>query len=145
MENAHAPLTELDPLVGVWRIGTSFDAGGATVAETAFEWLGDRQFLVQRWHVDHPDAPDGIALIGAGPAPGSYVQHYFDERGVERDYDMTFADGRWTLTRIVPGFSQQYVGELSADGSTITGHWDMSDDGTNWQRDFDLTYTRVAT
>ena len=26
----------------------------------------------------------------------------------------------------------------------ITGRWEQSDDGTQWEPDFDLTYTRVA-
>jgi hypothetical protein len=42
------------------------------------------QFLIQRWEVDHPDAPDGLAVIGA--ADDGYVQHYFDSRGVARVY-----------------------------------------------------------
>ncbi|MGH2992653.1 MAG: hypothetical protein ACRDL1_03860 [Solirubrobacterales bacterium] len=29
-----------------------------------FEWLPGERFLVQHWEVPHPDAPDGIAIIG---------------------------------------------------------------------------------
>jgi hypothetical protein len=55
---------ELDLFVGTWRMTASFTEIGAPQAETSFEWLEGRRFLVQRWHVDHPDAPDGIAIIG---------------------------------------------------------------------------------
>jgi CBS domain-containing protein len=33
---------------------------------------------------------------------------------------------------------------LSEDGNTISGAWEKSDDGSTWEHDFDLTYTRVA-
>ena len=46
-----------------------------------------RAVLVQRWEVEHPAAPDGIALIGAGPGNGDYLQHYFDSRGVARVHE----------------------------------------------------------
>lgn len=41
-----------------------------------------RRFLIQRWEVDHPEAPDGIAIIGFDPDKGGLRQHYFDSRGV---------------------------------------------------------------
>jgi hypothetical protein len=33
---------------------------------------------------------------------------------------------------------------INEDGSTITACWEKSSDGTNWEHDFDLTYTRVT-
>jgi hypothetical protein len=142
-DNEHAPMTELDVLVGTWTMEARF-VGEPPRAETTFEWLGDGQFLIQRWLVDHPDAPDGIAIIGAGAEPGSYLQHYFDSRGVERVYEMTLAGREWTLARAGGDFSQRFVGTVSEDGDTIIGHWAIAEDGATWRRDFDLTYTRVA-
>ena len=112
-------------------------------AEATFEWLEGRRFLIQRWQVDFPAAPDGIAIIGPGDAEGTYRQHYFDSRGVERVYEMTLEHGVWRLWRIAPGFSQRFTGRLDPAGDTITGTWEQSDDATTWERDFDLTYTRV--
>jgi hypothetical protein len=33
-------------------------------ARVMFEWMGKKTFLVQRWTVPVPEAPDGLALIG---------------------------------------------------------------------------------
>src|SRR3954447_1095323 len=91
-------MEELDIFIGAWDLETSFARGAdAPDARTTFEWLEGRRFLIQRWSVDHPDAPDGIAIIGADPAGDGYLQHYFDSRGVERVYEMQLADGVWTL------------------------------------------------
>jgi hypothetical protein len=92
-------------------------------AHTTFEWLSGQRFLIQRWEVDHPDAPDGIALIGVDPARGAYQQHYFDSRGVVRRYDMTFSGEVWTLARrgTAPDFSQRFTGRFSPDGDSIVG------------------------
>jgi hypothetical protein len=79
---------------------------------------------------------------------GSYVQHYFDSRGVARLYAMTFDGRTWTLERTKPDFSplgscQRFTGSISDDGTAIDGEWQNSDDGRQWTRDFGLTYARV--
>jgi hypothetical protein len=139
----------LELLVGRWDMTPAFAAGEGTspFAVTTFEWLEGRRFLIQRWTVDHPDAPDGIAVIGSDPATSCYVQHYFDSRGVARVYDMTLADGTWTLERIAgpPDFSQRFIGRFDDSGQSILGQWDRSDDnGSTWIEDFGLAYRRVV-
>jgi hypothetical protein len=68
-----------------------------------FAWLPGRKFLIRRWEVPVPDAPDGIAVIGADPErEGEYLQHYFDSRGVARLYKMSFENGVWKLWRDEP-------------------------------------------
>ena len=103
-------------------------------------------FLIQRWTVDNPDAPDGIAIIGAGERPGRLRQHYFDARGVHRIYEMTFSDGIWRMWREAngPPGAQRFSAEVSADGWTISGRREIAPDGHSWRTDFDLTYRRVG-
>ena len=138
-------IEELDVLVGRWAMSSSLSGDAGLQAETTFEWLQGRRFLIQRWHVDHPDAPDGIAIIGPAGTEGTFEQHYFDSRGVARLYGMTLAEGIWKLWRSVdpPDFSQRFTGTLDEAGETISGTWEISRDGATWDRDFDLTYTRV--
>jgi hypothetical protein len=138
-------LEELDVFVGAWRMTASLaPEGEEPEAETSFEWLEGRRFLVQRWRVDHPAAPDGIAVIGWDDERGTYLQHYFDSRGVARVYEMSLADGVWKLERMHPGFSQRFTGTFDESGDTITGAWESSADGSTWEHDFDLTYTRAS-
>jgi hypothetical protein len=142
-------LDDLEAFVGQWRMVPSFTPTGQTApdAATTFEWLSGKRFLIQRWEVDHPDAPDGIAIIGVDQAKGTYLQHYYDSRGVERTYHMTFVDGLWTLERIAeqPDFSQRFTGRFSHGGDSIVGRWESSTDrGASWSPDFDLTYTKVG-
>jgi hypothetical protein len=139
-------MDSLDQLVGTWHMSSSLPSDGEPPhAETRFEWLEGGRFLIQRWRVDHPAAPDGIAIIGAGEAEGTYRQHYFDSRGVERVYEMTLVDGVWKLWRLAsaPDFSQRFTGTFDAAGDTISGTWELSSDGSAWEHDFDLTYMRV--
>src|SRR5258706_337933 len=58
---ARRPLDELDIFVGEWIMTTSLvpDPADAPRARISFEWLTGRRFLMQRWEVEHPDAPDG--------------------------------------------------------------------------------------
>lgn len=151
MTNSGDPLEALEPFVGEWRITASFDDTPATDAgaRVSFAWLPGGRFLIERWEVPVPEAPDGIAVIGADPErDGRYLQHYFDSRGVARVYKMSFEHGAWKLWRDEPDFSpldfsQRYTGTFSDDGKTIAGRWEICHDGTTWEKDFDLTYTKL--
>jgi hypothetical protein len=144
---AQKALEPLDVFVGEWSMATSLapNAADAPRARTTFEWLPGRRFLIQRWEVELPEAPDGIAIIGFDPDRATLLQHYFDSRGVARVYVMTFAGKVWTLERFAaaPDFSQRFNGRFDEDAKTIVGRWELSSDGLSWNDDFDLRYTRV--
>jgi hypothetical protein len=134
----------LDPFVGEWSIEVGFaEAPPGGGARMWFEWLGEK-FLVQRWEVPVPEAPDGIAVIGYDEKAGHYRQHYFDSRGVARVYEMTLEGGEWKLWRDAPGFSQRFTGTFSGDGQTISGAWEINTDDATWEKDFDITYRRIG-
>jgi hypothetical protein len=83
-----------------------------------------------------------IAIMGAEP-DGSLAQKYFDNRGVHRIYQMSLGSGAWKVWRESRGFWQRYTRTLSPDGKTIAGAWERSPDGSRWEHDFDLTYTKI--
>jgi hypothetical protein len=132
----------LEPFIGEWNVEASLAPG--VVGHATFEWALDRQFLAQRSEVPGP-IPDGLMIIAADG--DAYLQHYFDSRGVVRLYRMTFSDGVWTLSRDAPDFSpldfsQRFTGTFGDDDDTIRGRWETSADGSSWELDFELTYTR---
>jgi hypothetical protein len=136
-------LDHLEPLVGEWRV--EIDAprhvDEPVTGTSSFEWLGDRGFLVNRSTVDHPLFPDGLVVIGGDPVR----YHYFDSRGVQRLYDISFEDGELVIERNDPDMVQRYVGRLSEDGTRIEGSWQFSEDGgSTWKTDFEGTYVRVS-
>ena len=145
---------ELDALVGEWTMEAGPPDGPKWPGEgrLSFEWLEGRTWLVQRWHVDLPEAPDGIAIIGAKDAPASgeesaagdeLLQHYFDSRGVHRVYEMSLSGGVWKMWREGEPFDQRFEATISEDGKTIAGRWERTEDG-EWIVDFELTYTKVS-
>jgi hypothetical protein len=144
-------IERLAVFVGEWSLVAEFkDVPPADLgARVVFEWMPGERFLVQRWEIPIPEAPDGIAIIGADPeSEGTYLQHYFDSRGVARIYRMSFSDGVWKLWRDSPdfsplNFSQRYTGTFTDEDRTISGSWEICHDGTTWEHDFDLTYTKV--
>jgi hypothetical protein len=133
-----AALKRLDVFVGEWAMDSSGDV------RSRFEWVLEGRFLSQSLDVPHPEAPNMFALIGVGADGSAYLQHYFDSRGVVRLYQMSLAGGVWKLLRESPGFSQRFTGTFSDDRKTIQGRWEKSSDGTKWEHDFDLIYTKVA-
>jgi hypothetical protein len=143
----NAAMERLNVFIGEWTLAASFSAApGQDAGRAVFEWILDRQFMVERSEV--PGAPDSIAIVGFDPNRGAYTQHYFDSRGIARVYAMNLSDGVWTLLRDSPDFtplefSQRFTGTFSSDGKSINGRWETSGDGSTWEHDFDLTYTKV--
>jgi hypothetical protein len=144
-------LAPLEPLVGEWSVEALFP--GAPPSDlrgrTVFEWMTGGNFLVQRWEVPIDEAPDGLAVIGVDGSGAAYLQHYFDSRGVARVYAMSFDDGVWKLSRTTADFSpldfsQRFTGTFGDNGRTIRGRWELCHDGSIWEHDFDLVYTRVG-
>ena len=135
----------LEALVGEWAMEAGPPGGppwpGA--ARVTFEWLEGAPLLIERWQVDLPEAPDGVAVIGCDGMSGTYYQLYTDERDVQRVYEMSLSDGMWTLRRDGKPFSQRFKGRFSADGNMINGRWEIAHDGESWETDFELTYTKI--
>ena len=144
-------MERLEALIGEWSIEVSLPGAppGDIGARVSFEWMPGKQFVVQRWQMPVPEAPDGLAILGFNEPRDTFLQHYFDSRGVARVYEMSFGDGEWKLWRDSEDFSpldfsQRYTGRFTDDGQTIEGAWEIAHDGTTWEHDFDLTYRKLS-
>jgi hypothetical protein len=151
MNDRHPALARLDVLVGRWAVQPKVPGVGA--AWTEFSWQDGGAYLHQFADVDSiPDDTPPLwrdnapfpttAVIGLDDAGDEFTMLYADGRNVHRVYRMTLADREWRVWREAPGFNQRFIGTISADGDTIDGQWEMSEDGSTWNVDFELTYTR---
>src|SRR6059058_707296 len=141
---AEEALKKLEPLLGEWRM-TATPPGGEPwpgEARASFEWHDSGAHVVERWTVDMPEAPDGVAIIGCDAADGTYYQLYSDDRGVCRVYQMSIGAGEWKLWREGEPFAQRFTGRFEDGGDKIAGRWERTDDGA-YVTDFDLVYRRV--
>jgi hypothetical protein len=139
-------VADLRDFVGDWELAVDLPGAEGIRGHVLFETMGE--ILIQRTTVPIAEAPDTNSVV-VTEDDRSYIQHYFDSRGVARLYAMTFDGRTWTLERTEPDFSpldfqQRYVGRFTDDRATIDGEWQTSADGQTWSRDFRLTYKRVA-
>jgi len=143
---AEDALRRLDVLVGEWTFeatwpdGRTWPGGG----HVTIEWHSSGAHLIQRGTAELPEAPDNVSVIGCDDANGTYVQLYTDERGVCRVYDMSIGGGEWKLWRQGEPFAQRFTGTFSDDGNTITGRWEIAEDGATFVTDFDLVFRRTV-
>lgn len=146
---ASLPNPALEPfsaLVGTWKtVGTHpLMPGIALHGRTSFAWIEDGAFLIMHSEIDEPGIPTGIAIIGSDDAVGTCSMLYFDERRVSRVYETAMRDNVWHWWRNTPGFSQRFTCTLAEDGRTMIAKGEMSRDGSPWEGDLELTYTRVG-
>jgi hypothetical protein len=136
-------LKQFDILVGEWKMVGTHPAFPATAhGHSSFAWLREEALLL--WHFDWegPGPPSALSVIGHDDSVETCSMLYADERGVARIYQMSLEGGVWQMWRESPGFSQRMTGTVSSDGNTITCHGELSRDGSHWEQDLDVTYTR---
>jgi hypothetical protein len=146
-------MEEFEPLIGAWHgEGTvPIDPPMRITSEAEVRRLGE--FIVFSSVGEPAEVPDTISIIGGAPAGQPQPMHYFDSRGVKRLYLTAVEGSTWTIWRAPgedwngpdgPGFNQRFIGELSADSSTLKGRWErgIGDAGTEWELDFPINYSR---
>jgi hypothetical protein len=135
-------------LVGSWRTGGwTREAPGAPAARIdatdSYEWLPGRFALLHRVDARVGDQKvEGAEIIGYDPARGSYVTQYFGSDGPTA-YEANLSEEDGTLAWRMRSESNRFTGTFSADGDTITGHWERLQ-GLTWLPWMDITLTRQA-
>jgi hypothetical protein len=141
---AEKALRELDILVGEWAVKATWPSGESWPGRATFEWLDSGRLLLVRGSLEHPEAPDYVAVIGCDAANGTYYQLYTDERDVCRVVQMAIGGGELRFWRDGEPFSQRFNATFSDDGNTLTGYWELAEDGKTFAKDFDMVYERVS-
>lgn len=141
----NSALKPLSVLVGTWSTtGTHPLVPGTTFhGRTSFAWMAGGAFLIMQSEIDELEIPSAIAIFGTDDATGECSMLYFDERGVSRRYEVSLQDNVWTWWRNAPGFAQRCATTIAPDGRTMASRGQYSRNGTDWEPDLELTYTRV--
>lgn len=132
-------------LVGEWKtIGTHPKLPGVTLrGHTSFNWMEGGAFLIMHSKIDGGKIPTSIAIFGSDNTKSEYFMLCFDERKVSRKCEVAFNDNVLKWWRSAPEFSQRYTFTFTDNNNTIISKGEMSENGTTWEQDLDLTYTRV--
>jgi hypothetical protein len=132
-------------LVGEWQTTGShpYLPGAVLRGRVSFDWLEGGAFLIMRSEIDEPHVPDGVAIFCSDNVAQKFYMLHFDERGVSRLYDVTMAGNQLTWSRDEPSFSQRAVITIEDAGNKMISKGEMSRDGAAWEKDLELTYTRI--
>lgn len=141
-------LEKLDGLVGEWTTTISnawfLEPPGAQVpGSTVVEWIGESFLVIRSDFAGGQHAHSEMTFVlGRSDPNNAYIALYHDDRGVCREYAMTFDGELWTMTREDPDMHQRFIADVDTD--RILGRWEASEDqGKTWRKDFDLTYERA--
>lgn len=141
-------MAKLGGLVGEWTMTMSdawfVEPPGTTVpGTTTIAWLGESLLVVRSEFGGGRHVHSEMSLVlGRSDPNDRLVALYQDDRGVCRQYAMTFDGGHWTMTREDPDFHQRFIADVEKD--RILGRWEASEDaGKTWRKDFDLTFERA--
>ncbi len=142
---ANPALKAFGVLVGKWKaVGTHPEVPNIILhGNSSFNWIEGGAFLTWYSEIDYKGFPKGVAIFGSDDTTKKYFMLYFDERKVSRKYEVSFQKNVLKWWRNTPEFSQRYTWTLADDGNTIIGKGELSKGGTAWEKDLDLTYTRI--
>jgi hypothetical protein len=123
-------------------LGTHPAFSAAAHGTSTFEWLVEDALLV--WHFDweQPGPPSAVSVIGRDDSEDGCCVLYSDERGVGRIYQMKLEGSVWEMWRLSAGFSQRMTGNFLDDGNTISVRGQLSRDGSHWEPDLDVIYSK---
>jgi hypothetical protein len=146
-------MKDFEPLIGEWRVEGEIPLEPLmkVSGEAKIERLGE--FIVFSSMSEPAEMPDSLSIIGGAPEGEPQPMHYFDSRGVKRMFLTAIEGSTWKIWRAPgedwngpdgPGFNQRFIGELSADGSTIAARWErgIGAAGDQWELDFPINYSR---
>jgi len=139
-------LDQFDILLGEWTIVGNHPMMSYSIhGHSSFEWLKEGALLVWRsdWEPDQP-VPSGYSIIGHDDTVDVCTVLYTDIRGVARIYQMSLVDGIWKMWRDSADFSQRMTGTFSDNNRTITCKGELSRDGSTWEPDLSVTFTRKS-
>jgi len=137
MTKSNSALDLFDVVLGKWTVQSQryAEERGRMTAERiedgAFLRLRDDMFFATTWIIGSDDSADECGCL------------YHDARGIRRVYRTSIVEGVWRIWRNDPGFSQQFIGNIATSGQAIAAEWQSSPDGSKWETDFDLTYTKA--
>jgi hypothetical protein len=139
-------LAVFGPLIGEWTtVGHHSMIPGVTLqGRTVFDWHEGGAFLRIHSEIEEPGIPTAVALIGSDNAVEGFHMLYFDERAVSRHFEVAMEGAVLRWWRTAPGFSQRFTLTVAPDGDTLHGVSELSKDDRTWEKDLELTYTRVA-
>ena len=136
-------LRSLDVLVGKWNVTLEFksDPANRGTGWESYEWMDGGFFLVGRFDrtFSKEKSHTGMTIFGADVTGKNCLGHFFDNQGNSRIYDVSLRDGVFKLT----GKWERYSGQVSEDGTTISGTWEQSKDGIDWEYLCDITQTKA--
>ena len=137
-------LNPLKRLIGEWKaVGTHPLLPDKLLdGRASFYWIEGGAFLIWHSEMNEEGFPKGIAIFGSDDDNGEISMLYFDDRKVSRKYEVAVQDNIVKWWRNAPNFSQRYSWTFEDDGNTIIGKGELSRDGTTWEKDLDLTFTR---
>jgi hypothetical protein len=146
----------LDVLLGAWEMQASIGGQLTGRGRTTFEPLEAGAYIIQRSDAEPPlpgTPPEWVAnspfpltaIFGLDDFTQTFSMLYADARGVCRVYQMSLDGNDWNIWgRPGPTFFQRFTGTFGDQGTTINAGWESSRDGSTWEPDFDLTYTKVS-
>ena len=138
-------LSQLKVLIGEWKTAGTHPYFPNTIfhGRTTFQWIENGAFIIMHSEIDEEGIPSGIAIFGSDDATKEFFMLYFDERKVSRKYDVSVQENLIKWWRNTPEFSQRYTWAISNDGNSLIARGELSKDGSTWEKDLELTFTRI--
>lgn len=144
----------LGVFVGEWhtkgrQIADTVGPAADISAVETYEWLAGGKYLIHRFHGQVGDGDAScVEIVGFDAAGDRFPVHTFYNNGLHNEWTYREQGGAWTLTGEFPGeggpMHVRNTVRFGAGGDTLTGKWEQSKDGADWQTFWEVEARRVT-
>jgi hypothetical protein len=143
---ALAAVKPFTALIGKWSSESTHRLlpGTLLLGRVDMQWLSGERYVI--WRADNDDSriPDSLSVVGVMEGDENLSMQYFDSRGVNRVYSVSFDGKTLTTERKAPGFNQRLHGVLDSDGSVLKAVSQLDENGKGYVDDLSFIFRRLA-
>jgi hypothetical protein len=140
-----SPMTRFEIFIGTWNTSGNVLAVGESPATTLsatdiYRWLPGKRFIVHEVDARFGhDVSRSIEIMGYDLQQRKYLSRSYDDQGTSEVFDIELRRRQWRIL----GQSVRFSGHFDAEGTELTGLWEMKASKRSWKPWIELRLVRA--
>ena len=132
---AASHMSRFEVFIGVWNtrgdvLETENSPATTMIATDTYHWLPGKHFIAHDADARFGESPArSLEVIGYDRRTKRHTARSYDDQGAVEDFEVALKGKVWNIV----GKSVRFSGKFNADGSQLTGLWELKGKKAGWQ------------